>query len=110
MSSTGDRRMSVRLEVVGSLWGTLEVDRPVAVIDIGPRGMRIASQEIAAVDSMRSVQIGVGEEATRVDARVRHLHYALAEDGRSYCVIGLEFVSPPVALSDAIGAIAARTG
>jgi hypothetical protein len=93
MSPIGDRRIAVRLEVVGALWGVLEVLETARVLNISRGGALIAAASPLPIDSTRSVRLTVGGEQTVVDARVRHSRPAGGSTTAPSFLIGLEFVS-----------------
>lgn len=103
MRPLGDRRRRIRLEVVGSLWGTLEIDRQAQLMNISRTGALIASPVPAAVDSTQSIKLTVEGHEVRLAAKVRHLQ-RLAEPGEGgpRYRIGLEFLEAPEVLVHAL--------
>ena len=101
MRPLGDRRRRIRLEVVGSLWGALEVDRQAFVVNISRTGALISSPIPAAVDSMQSVKLTVEGHEVRIPARVRHMQ-RLDQAGEPLYRIGLEFLEAPAVLIHAL--------
>lgn len=103
MKPLGDRRRRMRLEVVGSLWGTLEINREARIVNISRSGALIASSAPAAVDSIQIVRLMMKEHEFKIRARVRHLHSAFqpGEEERSY-QLGLEFLHVPPAFVEAL--------
>jgi hypothetical protein len=104
MSSLGDRRTSVRFEIVGSLWGTLQLTEAARVVDISPGGALIVSPVAMAIDSVGPVKLTLGNEEVTVDARVRHFRPVSGADGGDAAryLIGLEFATVPPALAQAL--------
>jgi hypothetical protein len=103
MKALGDRREHIRLEVVGALWGTLEVNRPARVVNVSGTGALIASPAPVAVDSTQTVRLTLDGREFTLEARVRHMRQAPdSTDGASYH-IGLEFLGDPAALALALG-------
>ncbi len=104
MKALGDRRGHIRLEVVGALWGTLEVNRPARVVNVSGTGALIASPNPVAVDSTQAVRLTLDGREFTLEARVRHMRRApeSIEDGARYH-IGLEFLGAPAALALALG-------
>lgn len=102
MKALGDRREHIRLEVVGSLWGTLDVNKRARVVNVSGTGALIASPIPAAVDSMQTVKLTLDGREFTLEARVRHLKQVAnsTEEGTQY-QIGLEFLgaSPALALA-----------
>ena len=109
MRPLGDRRRRIRLEVVGSLWGALEIDRQAQLMNISRTGALIVSPVPAAVDSMPSVKLTIEGHEIKLAARVRHvqrLDVSVAPaprgvEGPRYR-IGLEFLEEPAVLVHAL--------
>jgi len=104
MRALGDRREQVRLEVVGTLWGTLEVNRPARVVNVSGSGALIVSATPATIDSTQMVRLTLDGREFKLEARVRHMRHVAdgSEDGANYH-IGLEFLGAPAALALALG-------
>lgn len=103
MRPLGDRRSRIRLEVVGSLWGALEVDRQARLVNISRTGALILSPVPAAVDSTQSVRLTVAGHEVKLAARVRHLQRL--DNGATAELqyrIGLEFLEAPAVLVHAL--------
>lgn len=98
MRPLGDRRRRIRLEVVGSLWGTLEVDRPATLMNISRTGALILSPVAAAVDSTQSVKLTIEGHEVKLAVKVRHLHRVTPSSGEPQYQIGLEFLEAPAVL------------
>jgi hypothetical protein len=98
MRHLGDRRRRIRLEVVGSLWGTLEIDRQASLVNISRTGALIVSPVPAVVDSTQSVKLTIEGHEVKVAARVRHLNRVTASSGAPQYRIGLEFLEAPAVL------------
>ena len=98
----GDRRSRVRYDVVGTLWGLLELSEKARIRNVSRTGVLIESPFPAALASTHTVTLIVDGESVDVDARVRHVRLVEstgsktsgASEGPRY-VIGLEFLSPP---------------
>jgi hypothetical protein len=103
MRPLGDRRRRIRLEVVGALWGALEVDRQAQLLNISRSGALIMSPVPAAVDSMQSVKLTVEGHEVKLDARVRHIQrLGNSHEGDPQYRIGLEFLEAPAVLVHAL--------
>ena len=100
MRPLGDRRRRIRLEVVGSLWGALEVERQAQLVNISRTGALIMSPVPAAIDSTLSVRLTIEGHAVKLAARVRHLQRL--ENGPAVYRIGLEFLESPAVLAHAL--------
>jgi len=102
MRPLGDRRRRIRLEVVGSLWGALDVERDAQLVNISRAGALIVSPVPAAVDSTQSVKLTVEGHEVRLDARVRHLQKVGDGGAEPLYRIGLEFLEAPAVLVHAL--------
>jgi PilZ domain-containing protein len=102
MPTYGDRRAHVRLEVVGSLWATLELSEPGRVLNISTTGVLIESPVSVPRDSLQSVSLLVDDKWIAVDAQVRRVEQRIPAQGFPDYLIGLEFVSPPASLLHSI--------
>lgn len=103
MRPLGDRRRRIRLEVVGSLWGTLEIDREAHLMNISRTGALIASPVPAAVDSTQSIKLTIEGHEVRLAAKVRHLQrIGDPVEGAPRYRIGLEFLEAPEVLVHAL--------
>jgi len=102
MRALGDRRRRIRLEVVGSLWGTLEVDRQATLMNISRTGALVLSPVPVAVDTTQSVRLTIEGHEVRLAAKVRHLHRVTPSSGTPQYRIGLEFLEAPAVLVHAL--------
>jgi S-adenosylmethionine:diacylglycerol 3-amino-3-carboxypropyl transferase len=103
MAHLGDRRRKVRLEVVGALWGTMELAEPARVVELSAGGALILSPVAAAPDAVRVVTLEVAGELVTVDARIRHLRAVPATDTEpTRYLLGVEFLAMPAALSHSV--------
>jgi len=92
LSQLGDRRTSPRLEVVGSLWASLELSEAARVLNASDSGALIASRTPVAVDAVQALRLRLDGRDVAVTARVKHLRQAIALNGESEYLIGVEFV------------------
>lgn len=103
MRPLGDRRRRIRLEVVGSLWGALEIDRQAHLLNISRTGALILSPVPAAVDSMQSLKLTVEGHEVKLNVRVRHMQrLSVAGEAEPQYRIGLEFLEAPAVLVHAL--------
>jgi c-di-GMP-binding flagellar brake protein YcgR len=102
MRPLGDRRRRIRLEVLGSLWGALEVERRATLMNISRGGALIMSPVPAAVDSTQSVKVSVEGHEVKLTARVRHLERLPDDEGEPRYRMGLEFLEAPAVLLHAL--------
>src|SRR5688572_6922283 len=73
MRRVGDRRSTVRLEVVGALWGTLEVRKPARVININREGALLEYPIPVVADTVHTVTVEREGQRVSFDVRVRHV-------------------------------------
>jgi hypothetical protein len=101
MTSLGDRRVQIRLEVVGALRGTLELPATARVLNISQTGALIESPLAMPLDSTQVVHFTLDGEDVPVEARVRHVRQAPG-GARAEYLVGVEFTSAPLALMQRI--------
>jgi hypothetical protein len=104
MRALGDRREQIRLEVVGSLWGTLETDKRARLVNISDTGALIESPLPAVVDSKQTVRFALDGREITMEARVRHMAQIPRPGGvGTHYHIGLEFLGSPTLRARALG-------
>jgi hypothetical protein len=94
MSALGDRRRRVRHEVVGALWGTLEIQEHANVLNISERGVLLAAPSPREIDAVQSLELDLAGHDVQIEARVRHVRQAPGGEH----LIGFEFLTIPSAL------------
>jgi hypothetical protein len=102
MRPLGDRRRRIRLEVVGSLWGALEIELQAQLVNISRTGALIMSPVPAVVGSTQSVKLTVEGHEVKLAASVRHLQRVTDAAGEPRYRIGLEFLEAPAVLAHAL--------
>jgi hypothetical protein len=103
MRPLGDRRFRVRFEVLGTLRGTLELSETAQLLNISSHGALVESRARVALGSFQELRLNINGQRTRVTARVSRLEATTVEPGQSPAYkIGLDFLSPPVALVETI--------
>lgn len=95
----GDRRLGPRFEVVGDLWGTLEVVEPLPIINISTGGALIECARPWAVGAVHTVLVANKHEIGRAEICVRRVTPGPAA-GRFH--VGVEFLSLSPALAEEI--------
>lgn len=95
-----DRRLQPRFEVVGDLWGTLEIMCPLPVLDISAGGALIASDRPWQVGSVHAISVANGAEVGEARVCVRHVRSA-PESANGF-LIGVAFLNVSPALADEI--------
>jgi hypothetical protein len=99
---TTDRRAHERFDVVGSLWGVLELPETASIVNASGTGLLIEANVCPVLDSVHSTDINIEGESLRVNSVVRHLH----PGGAGKFLIGLEFHQPPATVSTAVEQLA----
>jgi len=86
-----DRRTFERFDVLGSLWGQLELPEVATVLDVSSAGLLLEAALCPVLNSVHAVRMLVDGDAVSVNAVVRHCRPAA--EGRYR--IGLEFLTVP---------------
>jgi len=102
MKPMADRRHGERFDVVGALWGQLELTESAQIRNVSTTGALIDSPLPAALDSSQPLRLVVDGHEVKVDAYVRHVQRIGVERGAPRYLIGLEFASPPVSVVQSI--------
>jgi PilZ domain len=102
MKPMADRRHGERFDVVGALWGQLELTESAQIRNVSTTGALIDSPLPAALDSSQPLRLVVDGHEVKVDAHVRHVRRIPIERGTARYLIGLEFSSPPVSVVQSI--------
>jgi hypothetical protein len=102
----GDRRGELRFEIIGQLWGSLEVVEHLPLRNIGRGGALVESRLPLSSDTLHGVRLLLGKEPDDVQVRVRHVTPIREAAGERF-LIGLEFVNPPLGTVEQIDRIVA---
>jgi hypothetical protein len=102
MRRVGDRRSSVRLDVVGALWGTLEFQKHVRVRDLNHDGALLEFPFPVLPDTVQAVSFEHQGDQVRLRVRVRHVRRSMGPDGAPTFLAGVEFLSVPAALPELV--------
>ncbi|MGE3957890.1 MAG: PilZ domain-containing protein [Vicinamibacterales bacterium] len=86
-----DRRAHERYDVLGALWGVLELPESARVVNVSKLGLLIEADLSPVLNSVHAVRMVVDGDPVRVDAIVRHCRRG--PFGRN--LIGLEFLEVP---------------
>jgi hypothetical protein len=95
----GDRRTKPRFEIVGDLWGSVDVSASLAVVNLGRGGALLESPLPFEPESVHSVVAVTADESHRVTVRVKHSTGGDHEGNRRY-LVGVEFVDVPPSLEE----------
>ena len=100
----GDRRSDMRFEIIGQLWGALEVVDYLPIKNLARGGALVEAQASIGAESFRALRFGFNGTTQEVTVRVRHVTARKTTDGDRY-LVGLEFVDPSAAALDQIDRI-----
>jgi hypothetical protein len=89
------------MEVVGALWGALELTVATQVVNVSTTGILLESPIPAAHESTQPLTLRIDRNELTVAANVRRVEQVNVDNQPRY-YIGLEFVSPPLRLLHAI--------
>jgi hypothetical protein len=87
----GDRRSDLRFEIIGQLWGSLEVLEQLPLRNLGRGGALVESRLPLAADAVHGVRLTLAGQPSDMQARVRHVTPVRGATGEHY-LIGLEFL------------------
>lgn len=93
-----DRRTHERYDVLGALWGVLEMPETAHILNVSSTGLLIEAALNPVLNSVHAVRMMVEGDAIRVDTVVRHCRPG--SNGRN--LIGLEFLEVPTSLLTSI--------
>lgn len=95
----GDRRRRPRFEIVGELWGTLDIVTPLPLRNVGRGGALLESRRTLPVDSVHPVMMTSDSGGAGAQVRVRHVNPVPGPAGEEYYLIGLEFLALPASVA-----------
>jgi hypothetical protein len=102
----GDRRSELRFEIIGQLWGSLEMLEQLPLHNLGRGGALVESRLPLSADTTHGVRLMLADEAKDLQVRVRHVTPVRQPAGDRY-LIGLEFVNVAVGTLEQIDRIVA---
>jgi PilZ domain-containing protein len=102
-----DRRAQTRFDVIGSLWGVLELEEEARLRNVSANGVLLDSPVPMALDSTQEIRLEVDGQDVTVEARVRHVRLQSGDAVEPRYVIGLEFVEPPLSVLQSIEQLSA---
>lgn len=97
-----DRRAHERYDVLGALWGVLELPELATVLNVSTSGLLIESALSPVLNSVHSVRLTVDGNPVRVQAIVRRCRPTTTGGN----LIGLEFLELPTPLLTSIEQLA----
>lgn len=103
---SSDRRSHERFDIVGALWGLLELTEPAQIRNVSTTGALIDAPLPAVLESTQSMRVLVDGEPVTIDVRVRHVRRVddinAGEAAAPRYLIGVEFLSPPESVLQSI--------
>ncbi|HJR59569.1 MAG TPA: PilZ domain-containing protein [Vicinamibacterales bacterium] len=100
----GDRRGCPRFEIVGDLWGTLDIVVGMPLLNVGAGGALVQSSIPLTPQSVYHVAVSCDGQQTPTSVQVRHVQSVAGSGGQVQYLIGIEFLSMPAALGAQIEA------
>lgn len=110
MMKSPDRRQDERFDVVGAMWGVLEINEPAQIENVSLTGALLNSSMPAAPNFEQAVQLVVDGQEVKVDVTIRHVHAVKNTDGEDRYLIGVECASPPMLVVQAVEQLAVDQG
>lgn len=105
----GDRRARPRYDIVGDLWGTLEVALPMPLKNVGRGGALFESHVALPAESLQRITFDIDGQPTTTQVRIRHVQPQPVGPGDMRYLIGVEFVGVSPALAGHIERLLAAT-
>lgn len=97
-----DRRAEPRYDVIGALWGVLELHEEARLRNVSATGVLLDSPVAMALDSAQTIRLEVDGQSVTVDARVRHVRQQSFDASGPRYAIGLELIEPPTPVLQSI--------
>jgi PilZ domain-containing protein len=95
----GDRRRKPRFEIVGDLFGSVDVTVGLRILNLGRGGALVDSPLALVPGSVHAVRAVGNGESHPMTIRVRH-STATAQQGHRRYLLGVEFLNVTAALDD----------
>jgi hypothetical protein len=102
----GDRRSDLRFEIIGQLWGSLEMDEQLPLRDLGRGGALVEARQPFSADGLHALRLIIDDRPNDVEVRVRHVT-PVKEGLVDRFLIGVEFVNVGAATLEQIDRIVA---
>ena len=106
MMLLSDRRQDERFDVVGSMWGVLDINEPATIDNVSTTGALVNSPMPATPNFTQELHLVVDGQDVKMDAIVRHVRGVINEAGDERFLIGVEFVGPPLTVIQAVEQLA----
>jgi hypothetical protein len=95
LDSGRDRRAHTRYDVLGPLWGVLELPEPARILNVSGTGMLIEASSPSVLGSVQRIRVLVEGDMVTFDTRVKHVT-AVEPSGPFH--LGLIFESVPTSV------------
>jgi len=102
-----DRRAGPRYDVIGALWGVLELHEEARLRNVSATGVLLDSPVPMALDSAQTIRLEVDGQSVTVDARVRHVRQQSYDSAGPRYAIVLELIEPPMSVLQSIEQLSA---
>jgi hypothetical protein len=97
-----DRRAESRYDVIGALWGVLELHEEGRLRNVSATGVLLDSPVPMALDSAQTIRLEVDGHDITVEARVKHVRQQNYDSRGPRYAVGLEFIEPPTPVLQSI--------
>lgn len=108
MEPVSNRRQQERFDIVGTMWGHLQVGEPARIRNVSATGALVESPHQNALDSTIALRVMVEGQPVTVDGRVRQSRPIETGPARGRYLIGVEFSCPPEPVIQAIEQLGAE--
>ncbi len=102
MAEQPSRRRHDRFDIVGALWGLLEVGERVRIRNISATGALLESPQKNAVGSTIAMRVMADGRAVTLEGYVRQVRPVDSGQNPGRFLLGVEFLSPPESVIRAI--------
>lgn len=97
-----DRRSQLRYDVIGALWGVLELHEEARIRNVSATGALLDSPFPVALDSAQALRLTIDGQGVAVETRVRHVQPESYGRREPRYLIGVEFIAPPMSVLQSI--------
>lgn len=104
MKGPSDRRDHERFDIVGALWGQLEVGEPARVVNVSTTGVLLETCIAFALGAEQTLQLMVDGQPVLVDSLVRRV--SPLHSGPFRFEVALEFVATPLPVISSVEQLA----
>jgi c-di-GMP-binding flagellar brake protein YcgR len=108
--TTGDRRRSLRFDVLGALSASLSSTETLRVLNLGVCGALVEAPLPLQADGHYSMRFVLHSHVSDVKVRIRRVTEVRREASSARYLIGLEFLALSTEAEETIGRLVAMTG